>query len=263
MKAHAYRKGKLLTSFRAVLKALLLFFSRIETALAQRWVSSAYKRLMWVQWFLPPEPESFEHHIDLYYQWLTTRDAMWVERGVFNSLALRGGPVLEIACGDGFNTRNFYSARSERVVACDIDKKVISFARKRNSAPNVDYRVMDVRSTLPEGSFDNVIWDAAIEHFTEAEILQILMRLKARLSSAGVLSGYTIVERGGGLKHLSHHEHEFESKEELGDLLANSFANVLVFETTSVGRHNLYFFASDATLPFSAQWPKCYRVGRT
>jgi SAM-dependent methyltransferase len=245
----------------AALKALFLFFSRIETALARRWVSSAYKRLMWVQWRIPPEPESFEHHIDLYYQWLATRDAMWVERGVLSSLALRGGLVLEIACGDGFNARNFYSSRADRVIACDIDEKVISFARANNAAPNVEYRVVDIRSELPEGTFDNVIWDAAIEHFTEAEILGILTRLKARLSPSGVLSGYTIVERGDGLKHLSHHEHEFESKEELGGLLARAFSNVLVFESTSVNRNNLYFFASEGTLPFSAQWPRSYRAG--
>jgi SAM-dependent methyltransferase len=248
-------------SLRAALKPLLLFLSRIETAIARAWVSAAYRRQLLVQWYLPPEPESFEHHIDLYYQWLATRDSMWVERGVYSSLALRGGDVLEIACGDGFNARNFYSARSRRVIACDIDPAAIAFARSRNSAPNVDFRVLDVRQALPEGPFGNVVWDAAIEHFTESEILGIFARIKERLVPDGILSGYTIVERDDGQKHLSHHEHEFESKEHLGRLLARAFANVLVFETVSPSRHNLYFYASEGRLPFSAGWPQAFRAG--
>jgi SAM-dependent methyltransferase len=249
------------SSLLGMLKPLLLLISRIETAITRAWVSAAYRRQMLVQWYLPPEPESFEHHIDLYYQWLATRDAMWVERGVFSLLALRGGDALEIACGDGFNARNFYSARSRRVVACDIDPAVIAFAKARNAAPNVEYLVQDVRNALPEGPFENVVWDAAIEHFTEAEIFDILVRLKARLVSGGLLSGYTIVEREDGQKHLTHHEHEFKSKEQLGQLLSRAFRNVLVFETVSPTRHNLYFYASEGSLPFSAGWPKAFRAG--
>lgn len=245
-------------SLRATFKPLLLFFARIETRLASAWVSAAYRRQMHIQWFLPPEPESFEHHIDLYYQWLATRDSMWVERGVFSSLALRGKDVLEIACGDGFNARNFYSARSRRVIACDIDPAAIAFAQARNAAPNVEYRVQDVRQALPEGPFENVVWDAAIEHFTESEILDILAHIKARLAPDGILSGYTIVERDDGTKQLSHHEHEFKSKEQLGQLLGRAFRNVLVFETVTPTRHNLYFYASEGKLPFSPGWSRAF-----
>jgi SAM-dependent methyltransferase len=246
-------------SLRAALKPLLLLFSRVETRLAAAWVSAAYRRLMHIQWRLPPEPESFEHHIDLYHQWLATRDSMWVERGVYSSLALRGGDVLEIACGDGFNARNFYSARSSRVIACDIDRCSIAYARARNAAPNIEYQVLDVRESLPHGSFDNVVWDAAIEHFTEGEILDILARIKARLTPSGILSGYTILERADGQKHLSHHKHEFRDKEQLGQLLHRVFSNVLVFETKSLTRQNLYFYASEGSLPFSASWPQAFR----
>jgi hypothetical protein len=80
-----------------------------ETSLAVRWVAHAHRRLMAVQWGIAPMPEHFDHHIDLYYQWLATRNSLWVERGAFGSLALRGGDLLELACGDGFNARNFYS----------------------------------------------------------------------------------------------------------------------------------------------------------
>ena len=36
--------------------------------------------------------------------------------------------------------------------------------------------------------------------------------------------------------------------------LAPWFTNVKVIETIYPERHNLYFFASDGTVPFSGQW---------
>src|SRR5207247_277134 len=127
-------------------------------------------------------PEHFDHYIDLYYQWRASRNAMWVERGVFGSLALTGGDVLELACGDGFNAKHFYSARGRRMVACDFDPKAIRTARRKNSAPNVEFILADIRSDMPRGTFDNVVWDAAIEHFTPSEIDLVLGEIKQRMA---------------------------------------------------------------------------------
>lgn len=107
---------------------------------------------------------------------------------------------------------------------------------------------------MPEGKFDNIIWDAAIEHFTEEEIVQVLVAAKQRLSSDGVLSGHTIVERPGG-KQLSHHEYEFKNKEDLLTTLSPYFKRVIVFETIYPERHNLYFYASDGIIPLTQDWP--------
>jgi SAM-dependent methyltransferase len=231
-----------------------------ECAFAVRWASSAHQRLMAVQWGGAAHPEHFDHHIDLFYQWLASRNSLWVERGVFGSLALRGGDVLELACGDGFNARNFYSLRSTRVLACDVDPSAIEVASRKNSAPNVEFRLADIRTSMPDGLFENVIWDAAIEHFTPDEISQIMRGIRARLEPRGVLSGYTIVEGPAG-KSLSHHEYEFKSKEDLMRFLTPHFANVTVFETKYPGRHNLYFWASDADLPFGRGWPNAISTG--
>lgn len=144
---------------------------------------------MAIQWSLPPGPEFFDHQIDLFYQWLARRNSIWLERGVFGSLVLRGGRVLELACGDGFNTRNFYSLRSERVVACDFDPKAIKTAQEKNKASNIKFLLADIRTEMPEGKFGNVIWDAAIEHFTPDEIAKILAGIKLRLTDDGILSG--------------------------------------------------------------------------
>lgn len=241
------------------LKPLLENMAAAECAIAARWASSAHRRLMVVQWTLPPEPEFFDHHIDLFYNWLATRNSLCWERGVFSSLALHGGGVLELACGDGFNARNFYSLRSAHVVACDFDPKAIAIAKRKNSTPNVKYVLADIRTELPEGKFDNIIWDAAIEHFTLDEIAKILTDIKSRLTENGILSGYTIVERPNG-KSLSHHEYEFKSKEDLLRFCTPHFKNVTVFETIYPVRHNLYFWASDGVLPFSSDWPGMVRI---
>ena len=178
-----------------------------------------------------------------------------MERGIYGSLAIkRGGKVLELASGDGFNTKNFYSGIAQSVTACDFDKKAIALAKRKNHSPNVSFVLADIRYAMPAGSFDNVVWDAAIAHFTPDEIKLIMGNIKGNLKEKnGILSGYTIVERPEG-KSLEHHEYEFKGMEDLKRFLTPWFKNVIVFETIFPSRHNLYFWASDSTLPFSNDW---------
>jgi SAM-dependent methyltransferase len=229
-----------------------------EARLAESWSSNAHKRLCWAQWRLPPNPEYFHHKIDLYWQWNATRNSFWVERGVYSTLAIEpGATVLELCCGDGFNAYAFYSKCANGVVAVDFDKAAIAYAKSRFRAPNLTFRVADIRSQMPEGDFNNIVWDAAIEHFTETEIADLMLQIKQRLAKkTGVLSGYTIVERDDGVKHLHQHEYEFHSKEDLERFLKPHFRNVTVFETIFPERHNLYFWASDGVIPFAPGWTR-------
>jgi SAM-dependent methyltransferase len=136
-------------------------------------------------------PEYFEHQMDLNYLWHTTRSSYPMERGVFSGFALRNdlpptGKTLDLCCGDGFYSYYFYSKRSQKVVAIDFDKDVIKFARKNyGRAGNIDFLVGDIRCDIPEGPFDNIVWDAAIEHFTENEIESLVNRIKSVLSADG------------------------------------------------------------------------------
>ena len=244
-------------------RALSLFKPVIETvmqaesSLAASWAAAAHKRLYLAQWAIPPTPEHFDHQIDLYFFWKAKRASFWVERGVFGALAVkRGGRALELACGDGFNTRNFYSPHVREIVACDFDPTAIRTALKKNSAPNIRFELADIRTAMPVGQFDTVIWDAAIEHFTPGEIASIMQQIKSRLTEGGILTGYTIIARPDGEKALEHHEYEFHSKDELAALLRPFFKNVSVFETKHPERDNLYFWASDATIPFAEGWPE-------
>ncbi|MBP6672888.1 MAG: class I SAM-dependent methyltransferase [Bacteroidetes bacterium] len=236
------------------IKPVLEWLLYCEAAVARAWVSNVHHRLLMVQWKITPHPEHFDHYIDLFYGWIKSRNSFGWERGVFGNLTLKGKNVLELACGDGFNARNFYSLRSERVVACDFDPKAIKLAKSKNSAPNVEFVLSDIRYNMPQGTFENVIWDAAIEHFTLEETTQILNNIKARITPDGILSGYTLVERKDGVKALSHHEYEFKSKQDLQRILRPHFKNVIVFETVYTVRHNLYFWASDGPLPFTEGW---------
>jgi SAM-dependent methyltransferase len=235
-------------------KPLLEWLAGAEARVAASWAARAHRHLYWIQWGIPPTPEHFEHRIDLYYLWNVGGNARWLERGVFNALALKGGDVLEIACGDGFNSRHFYSPRARRVVACDFDPKAIRAARGLNSAPNVEYVLADVRTDLPEGVFDNVIMDAAIEHFSEDEIHPLLEKVRQRLSRGGVFSGHTMIQLADGRKSLEYHEREFAGKEDLLQVLRPHFANVTVFETTAPRQNNLYWWASDGPVPFGDGW---------
>lgn len=239
----------------AAMKPVLESVASVEARFARAWAAAAHKRLFKTQWSLPPEPEFFDHNIDLYWGWGDSGNSLWVERGVYSSLAFKpGARVLELCCGTGFNSKHFYAHRASHVTAVDFDPKAIETARKNHPTPNIEFRVADIRTSMPEGPFDNVVWDAAIEHFTVGEINDILKQIKRRFAPGGVLSGYTIVERDDGNKSLSHHEYEFKDKDDLMKLLQPHFKNVWVFETIYPSRHNLYFWAGDATIPFSKEW---------
>lgn len=246
----------LLLKFLSLLKPFIESFLELEAFIAKKWASGAHHRLMMVQWKIPPQPEFFDHHIDLFYQWLKTRNALGWERGIYSILSLKGKNVLELACGDGFNAKNFYSLLSQNIIACDFDPKAIETARKKNKTPNVEFILADIRTAMPKGVFENVIWDAAIEHFTPEETKSILNNIKDRLTPDGILSGYTIVEKESGEKSLSHHEYEFKGKEDLLNILSPFFKNVKVFETIYPSRHNLYFWASEGVIPFDKSWDK-------
>jgi SAM-dependent methyltransferase len=157
--------------------------------------------------------------------------------------------VLDLCCGDGFLTYHFYSLVAESVVGVDFDAKAIAFANRNNRGENCRFVLGDIRTDIPDETFDNIIWDAAIEHFTEAETAALMNTIASRLAADGILSGYTILEADDGSHHLHQHEYEFHDKEDLARFLTPHFAHVQVFETTFPNRTNLYFYASNAELP--------------
>lgn len=202
-----------------------------------------------LQWGFDPRPEWFDHYLDQHWQFSAKNNGLWAERGVFSRMVLKpNARMLEICCGDGFNARHFYSSKASSILALDFDKDAIPHAKRYNSAPNITYLQKDVREGLPAGPFDNIVWDAAIEHFTEAEIDGLLGEIVHLLGSDGILSGYTLTEAVNGKKSNALHEYEFKDKEDLRRFFTPHFKFVRVWETIYPTRHNLYFVASQSPI---------------
>ena len=137
---------------------------------------------MYTQWMMGHNPEWFDHNLDNFYQWPKTGNALWLERGIFSSICLKKqGDILELCCGDGFNSANFYSIHSRTVVACDFDYSAIKHAKNNWHRDNIKFLKADIRTEMPKGKFDNIIWDAAIENFTEDEISKLMKDIKQRM----------------------------------------------------------------------------------
>lgn len=230
------------------------FLLRVINSYIRKLSSLTHKLQFIIEWRLGNNPEHFDHQVDLNYLWAISRKSYPMERGVFSSFAILStegvGATLDLCCGDGFYSNYFYSLNSSRVVGIDFDPQAIDSARRNYSAENVKFTLGDIRNEFPKGPFLNIIWDAAIEHFTELEIVKIMNSIKSNLDKNGVLSGYTIQESEDGKTHLHQHEYEFKNKEDLLRFLQPYFKNVQIIETRYVDRTNYYFYATDGTLPF-------------
>ena len=218
-------------------------------------LTKTHSMQFFLQWQCGDNPGWFDHYLDLCYQWgKSSGNAFWLERGIFSLLAIEpGAKILELCCGDGFNAKYFYSYKANSICSCDFDSSAIAHARTYNMTNKTQFVLADIRKNMPDGKFDNIIWDAAIQYFTPTEIEKIMLDIKNRLVSNGILSGYTIVERPEG-KSLKQHEYEFKDKQDLLRFLTPHFKHAKVFETIYSDRHSLYFYASNGVLPFDNKW---------
>jgi len=209
------------------------------------------------------DPEWYDHFCDQHYKFTSNGSSYWLERGVFNNLVLfPSANVLELCCGDGYNAYHFYSKMCKNIYSIDRDKSahdhaVLNFGH----VENITFILGDIIYDLPDDKFDVVIWDAAIEHFTEDEIFLLMNSIKEKLGD-GILTGHTIKERDDGSSQLDEHEREFTSKEDLAQFFVPFFKNVLVFETIHPERHNYYFYASDSPIPFGEGWRGSLRISK-
>ena len=227
-----------------------LFYNTL-TSIFRRLSALIHKRQMEFEWSRKDEPRWFNHFSDQYYQFRENKNSTWLERGVFNTLVLnKNSHVLEIGCGDGFNTFHFFSERCKKITAIDFDENALKHAKKYNSNSKIEYKRVNINEGLPDGKFDNVIWDGSIEQFTEQEIKLILSNIKNSLTSPGILTGYTAKGCHQNKSNLSHNKREFETKNELKSFLKSYFKNVEVLETNFHDKVSFYFFASDVELPF-------------
>jgi hypothetical protein len=189
----------------------------------------------------------FDHYVDINWKLPAQEDAMFLERAVFNRMLIApGAHLLEIACGDGYYTRNFYAPLARTVVAVDVDSSAIAFARRSNHRANVRYELCDVRRGLPKGEFDHVIWDGGMLYLTLGEVDSIIGWIHDRIGPDGIFSGYTYADYVETRPYI---RHRVSDGQDVADLLLPHFANVVVLSSTHPDRRNFYFAASDASLP--------------
>lgn len=101
-----------------------------------------------------------------------------------------GLQVLDMGCGYGWHAA--YAARqgAERVVACDISRRMLEVAREKNSHPAVDYRQVAFEDAdFPEGSFDLVLCSLMLHYLASYD--DFLDQVRCWLRPGGTLV-YTV-----------------------------------------------------------------------
>jgi 2-polyprenyl-3-methyl-5-hydroxy-6-metoxy-1,4-benzoquinol methylase len=134
----------------------------------------------------------------------------------------KGDYVLDIGCGDGSLTKRFYAPRAAHVDAIDIEERAINYAARHNPAANITYRRLDaVTEPFPRTSYDVIIFDGAIGHFTRDGSATVLRKISSALEPGGVFCGSESIG-SEGLDHLQ----VFHTCDDLRSLLREQFKHV-------------------------------------
>lgn len=83
--------------------------------------------------------------------------------------------VLDIGCGNGSLAKDV-AKYAKSVTGIDIDEKLIAKAKRKNPAPNLEYKVGDVTHDLSNEKFDVIIMSNVLEHIDER--VQFLKSIK-------------------------------------------------------------------------------------
>jgi 2-polyprenyl-3-methyl-5-hydroxy-6-metoxy-1,4-benzoquinol methylase len=95
--------------------------------------------------------------------------AIHLKRYDFAREDCRDREVLDAACGVGYGTARLAEV-ARLAIGVDLSEEAIEYARRRYSAPNVEYRVADLLALdLPDASFDVVCSFETIEHLGQPE----------------------------------------------------------------------------------------------
>jgi SAM-dependent methyltransferase len=135
-----------------------------------------------------------------------------------------GNQVLDIGCGDGGLTKRFYAPRAGHVDAIDIEESAINYAVRHNPAPNIAYRRLDaVTEPFPRSSYDVIVFDGAIGHFTRDGSAAVLKKISSALTPRGIFCGSESIG-AEGLDHLQ----IFHTGDDLRSLLQEQFRHVRI-----------------------------------
>jgi SAM-dependent methyltransferase len=193
----------------------------------------------------------YPHIVTYYADFPRTHVREFIERGFFSSLFLKGARTLELCCGDGYFTKNYFAPLSAEVLAVDFSEEAIRLAQLNFCGANIEYRVADIRTDFPDGKWDNVIWDGAIEYFTRPEARRVLGSIKEHLADGGVFSGCVMFDCEDARTNLERGRIKFYLRDEveLVDFLGCEYVVHVTRRSNVYPRVNCYFSCSQQPLP--------------
>lgn len=130
---------------------------------------------------------------------------------------LTGKSILDLACGEGFYTRQFKQKGASLVVGVDISQKMVELAKQEEAKQKLDieYLVADVIELGKIGNFDLVVASYLLNYAqTEAQLLKMSANIFANVKPGGrfvtlnnnseqPLSSYLNTEKYGFIKTIS------------------------------------------------------------
>lgn len=171
------------------------------------------------------------------------QDIYCLTRGFLSGEAVSDGSlVLDIGCGDGGFTKRFLAPKALHVDALDIEPSAISYAKRYNSAANVEYRLLDaIRASFPRPTYDLIVFDGALGHISNDDADILFTKISGSLSPNGIFAGSET------LGHLEGHDHLqfFETLEDLRAMLRKYFA-VVSLKKVSYKINNGSFLRTEA-----------------
>jgi len=96
-----------------------------------------------------------------------------------------GARVLDVGCGSGWPMGAALLERGFEVIGLDASTGLIAHARQ--TLPGGDWRIGDMRETLPDGAFHGVLAWHSLFHLTPEAQTAVLPALAARVGSGGRL----------------------------------------------------------------------------
>ena len=186
-------------------------------------------------------PTFFNHFIDIYYQLFWSKKTDFLTRGVFNQLFLdSSNTVLELGCGDGYNTQVFFAPAVKEIYAIDLSESAIQFAKTNHPANNIMYKLADAVADYPTNmKYDRVICDCFIEQLAASQQEELFKKIAASLSLNGICLGSTVLKTE--LNYLSHNKHEFSDA--AFSAFSAKFFKYSFTISRSVGNKNYKYFA--------------------
>lgn len=120
------------------------------------------------------------------------KESTWWMPGVekFLTMVPQGGGVLDVGCGPGFKAK-YIADRGFDVTGIDISSRQIDLARE--TAPDVQFAVHDVRAIADLGVFDGVMLFASLLHIPKNEVDVVLSAVQKSLAEHGAV--YIVVKQ--------------------------------------------------------------------